>query len=252
MRNQPPAPRRVQSRRTIGGPAAPAAGVPGAVQHIARVEEARAWAKEHCAFSAGHCAAGGEGIGPVHVALMSGLGIKWWKDGNRRGYQVSEQAARYLSLHASTCPETYDLVRMIGQFNVVGNAPMPAELRSLISQILGGSLTRPKKHGRNRADNWQRDYFIQTFLDTLVERFKVRPTRNDVTKLKDSACDILSEVFAEAGYPKLNYKLMKEIWGNRKLREEARTIREIHETSRSEEPPLFVRLGKAPFAVPEK
>jgi hypothetical protein len=141
---------------------------------------------------------------------------------------------------------------MIAQQNILTGEHMPADLRLLACQILGGTLTRPNARGRKRLDNWHRDYLVLTLLEELVERFDVYPTRNEATALEHSACDIVAWAFEEAGDSSFTYKNVREIWFNKALRDEIRAIRNIRARENKDEPPAFVGLGEAPFPVSEK
>ena len=214
------------------------------------LEAARAWTRARCSALANAWQVGTLSRGPNNSALWAALGIVWTttSDGHRQGYRVSEEAGHYLHHMARRCPDTYLLaVDLACQYIGTGIA-MPTGLRDFVCGVLFGYLQCPKRRGRDRAKNWTRDYVIFEMLEELVERFGVRPTRNDVTKEEASACDLVSQAFAAAGDHTLTYKTVKTIWLNKSLRREARTIRELRDRS-DEGPPAFVELREPPFPV---
>jgi hypothetical protein len=220
----------------------------------AQIEAARAWARERCSPRTVElwrtCP---RGTGPGFEALWFALGIKWiFPEGLEGGvYEITEQAGRYFFRNARTCADTFDLAMTVAKHNIYWGGELPIFLKALVMLRIDGRLERPKSRGRSRTKNWERDAYVFKAIEDLVAEFGVRPTRNDVTTAADSACDLVSKAFKEAGEHTLTYKAVKAIWLNKTLRRQIEVVRDFTQARRKADTfePLFVQVGAPLSAV---
>ena len=217
-----------------------------------RVDAAQAWARERCSANQVKSWRTFPGrTGAVFVALWAAFGFG--RDplpGEGPGYVISEAAGWYLWRTADSCSDCYELAVTLARQNITYGRELPEGLRTLVCMMLDGSCKRPKSQGRYRSKNWKRDLTVVRTIELMVEKFQVRPMRNDATPDKDSACDIVSDAFVRAGAHELTYKAVKTIWINKTLKKELATIRDFFEVGKStatSSPSLF--NGGCPFSL---
>lgn len=101
------------------------------------------------------------------------------------------------------------------------------------------------KPGRKREANFNRNMFLVSLVDDLINRFGLPLSRNDATKQAQSACDAVAEAFAECGRHEITFKTVKDVCNDRRLRGVLMVInREIEASiSRGSETPRNALAG---------
>lgn len=101
--------------------------------------------------------------------------------------------------------------------------PIPRELASWAIGVLNGRITRPKKSGRKKYTNINRNYIIREAVRIAVEN-GLTPTRNDAFDASEhpSSCDLVSdlvsEILKDLGMKKLKYSGVAKVWESRSKR----------------------------------
>jgi hypothetical protein len=216
---------------------------------------ARAWALERCGPLAAELKNVNVERGPNYAALWHALRIRRvdGTGGNPWSYQISEEAADYLVQWAFASSDAFDVAKDIASQIVFAGAQLPTGLRRFVCRaIVDPKFRRPRAPGRSRDKNWLRDRLLLEILQELEARFDVRPMRNDGSKHRDSACDLVAQAFCTAGNHTLSYKILKLTWLNKTLHDEIALIQHLHATRDEEELPDFIKQGLPPFPVSDK
>ncbi|MFN3280423.1 MAG: hypothetical protein ACK40I_01955 [Tabrizicola sp.] len=92
--------------------------------------------------------------------------------------------------------------------------PLPAHIRDFVIEVLERRCPCPKVRGRPAHAELRRR-LICVMIAYIAETFQLRPTRNDISTHRDSACDIAAEAMASLGLTPSTYSGLKRIWQKR-------------------------------------
>ncbi len=150
-------------------------------------------------------------------------GIEFFRPEDARPfYIVTEVLAAELWVLANDHYQFFDLCRKICAKNVLVDAELPKFLRIFAEQFLEGKIKRPNPNHRERNKDWLAQFFLWSAIGEIARRFALKPTRNDVTRSKLSACDAMAEALTVCGR-KTIYSEMKHLMvhpGKERLRGE--------------------------------
>ncbi len=114
-------------------------------------------------------------------------------------YIVTEELAAELWVLANDHYQFFDLCRKICAKNVLVDAELPKFLRIFAEQFLEGKIKRPNPNHRERNKDWLAQFFLWSAIGEIARRFALKPTRNDETRSKRSACDAMAEALTVCG-----------------------------------------------------
>jgi hypothetical protein len=102
-------------------------------------------------------------------------------------------------------------------------------LRKFAAAYLNGTLAPiPKSRGRQVSGNWDRNLFLIESIQTLTERFGLKPSRNEASApdraTGQSASEILSDGFAKHNRHEVTPRAIEEVWKDKKVRNWASVI----------------------------
>ncbi len=140
----------------------------------------------------------------------------WLADGRLKVidgfYEVGAEDFEELLKLTYKSPEAFDLLRDVCASRVQANVGLTEAERLVTAGILHGVLERPKRGGRPRANNWNRDVLIyRGVLGALQAGFKLEKWE---TSSSDCAFSLVAEAFNDEGNPLVTYDVVKNVWRN--------------------------------------
>lgn len=145
----------------------------------------------------------------------------------------------YLVALAMAESEFFDYCAQICSMNLNAGVPLVEPLNTFAGDVLIGKLTRPKKRSRPRKKDWLEKSFLWSLTLELVEDFQLKPTRNDESPNKDSACDAVAEALTVCGC-KTTYTEIKNLMvhsDSARLRQEFEVSKKIFHRWHNATPP---------------
>jgi hypothetical protein len=138
-------------------------------------------------------------------------GIEFFQPEDARPfYIVTEEMAAQLWLLSDNNYQFFDLCRKICAKNLLADAELPKFLRIFAEQFLDGKIRRPTPNNRERNKDWLAQFFLWSAIGEIARRFALKPTRNDETRSKRSACDAMAEALTVCGR-ETKYSEMKHL-----------------------------------------
>lgn len=92
--------------------------------------------------------------------------------------------------------------------------PLPPLILAFVIDVLERRCPCPTVRGRPAHPELRRS-LICVMIAYIAETFQLRPTRNDISAHRDSACDIAAEAMASLGLTPSTYSGLKRIWQKR-------------------------------------
>ena len=123
-----------------------------------------------------------------------------------KDFRLDEARLPWLREQAERDPSAFDALTSLGKLYVGTGHPLPEIIRSHVLAILDGTARRPH---RRRTKNWRRDKIIAVLVSSVASEYGRNATRNDETRDRRSACDIVAEAFSEFGFRGVGYDVAK-------------------------------------------
>jgi len=143
----------------------------------------------------------------------------------------------------SSVPARALLVRIVSSKLLIGVPLSMAE-----GQFTGLLLTEsfpalPKKRGRSREENWERNIFAVYLVSDVRSRFRLKPTRNEAPKkgVHRSASDAVSEAFIRNGRHEVTFTTLTNLVGDKSLRKVLKVLGRVIEERRTPAPANALR-----------
>jgi len=146
-------------------------------------------------------------------------------------FEIDEEFASEISRRALSEPEAYDLVlKICGLAIHTGRLPQEP-LRILAVAALLGDIQRPKKKGRPRAQNWNRDVLILRALRSA--RGYGLPIKTGEYSSKAGAVELVAQAFHRAGQHMVTEDGIYHVWKKPKSSRLQKEIQKLELASRS-------------------
>lgn len=114
-------------------------------------------------------------------------------------FEISLPMAYLLAGLAGRFGDFYDFCSEVCAHNVYASADLPEPLRLFAYAKLCGHKSRPPASGAPRKRDWLQKNFLWSVTRQIELKFKLKLTRNDVTKEKMSASDVVAEALSTCG-----------------------------------------------------
>ncbi|MZR11648.1 hypothetical protein GQE99_01195 [Maritimibacter sp. DP07] len=151
-----------------------------------------------------------KGAGPLEA--------QWLADGrlDLEGgvYSVDDEDFAKLIGLAVSQPEAFDLARAICASRLEVGASLSVHQRRFAAGVLQDLVKRPKKKGRPRSKNWNRDVLIVHGVATALQQ-GLQEMRWETSETP-CAYSVVADAFNEAGNLLVNYDVVRNVWRNRK------------------------------------
>ena len=108
-------------------------------------------------------------------------------------------------------PLAYDAACSVIARALRQGADLPLEASRFAAGVLTGETKRPIRKGKSAGAYITRDREI-AYLIEIAASHDLRPTRNDESEHRDSACDVVAEAMQMKGLSPRSYKQIKDIW----------------------------------------
>lgn len=142
----------------------------------------------------------------------------------------------YLSMNArSNGPARALLVKIVSSKLFSGVPLSRAEGQFAGLQLTESFPPLPKKRGRNREENWERNIFAVYLASDVRSRFGLPLTRNEAaqTDRHRSACDVVSEAFIRNKRHEVTFMTLTNLVGDKRLRKALEVLSNVIGESRT-------------------
>lgn len=132
--------------------------------------------------------------------------------------QDLETAATELAADAYSDPVSFDAAAIIVAKQIRENGSVPAALRSWVTDVLTGTIKRPRVKGKVKGATVARDKLIHELIRDLIASLGLKPTSSD-RENGQSACHAVATGLALLGLEPKSYQAIEKIWENKALSE---------------------------------
>jgi hypothetical protein len=135
---------------------------------------------------------------------------------NRDMMMCAAALARGATIEAEALhdPYAFDATCRVVATLLISGSPLRNGLEEFAAAVITGSRRRPGRPGLSSEKLFFRDLFICNLLRRLEAR-GLNITRNDASKHRNTACDLLSEALLKNGLKPTSYNGVKDVWERR-------------------------------------
>jgi hypothetical protein len=126
----------------------------------------------------------------------------------------ADAAAQELSAEIEVDPISFDAALLLVSEEIRSGNPVPAALRDWASDVIVGTLKRPKLSGKIRGATIERDRLILALLHQVVKKRGLKPTSGD-RENGQSACHAVAQAFSLLRIQPDSYESIRGIWNRR-------------------------------------
>lgn len=147
-------------------------------------------------------------------SIGAGLAVVW---NPQRLFSLAEENRFHFELALKEASSILRLSALDPHYEI------PQEVILFASKVLDGTIARPKSRGPHQLQYFGRDQKVEDMINLAVKN-GLKRYRNEATKERKSAFDLVAEICAPTEMGVKNYGTVKKIWQNRtKRREEFKT-----------------------------